>query len=396
MLFPAVHDHLVRNDRLRFYVKLCEGFDEKGIIMRKMVVTGFIAVMALCNVASHVHGQNIQETRLLVNRATENVQQELVPYKGAVEHIFFHPLIAYPERAFDGDRMAKGYNDWFVTTKEFNKIIETLYQRDYILVDIQSLFEEKINNEKIEVVNKTLLLPKGKKPLVISIDDLNYYDYMLANGNVSKLILDQKGNVATYSVDSKGKGVVSYENEIIPLLDRFVEQHPDFSHQGAKATIALTGYQGILGYRTNLLGSPQYAAEKEKALAVVRRLKETGWSFASHGYGHLDARKVSLKRLMDDTEQWKREVETLIGHTPVYIYPYGSRVDTDSDKYRYLVKAGFTALCSVGPAPYSKYKQDSFMMDRRHIDGIALQTQRDKLLPLFDAAEVIDPVRAQP
>ncbi|WP_235828095.1 polysaccharide deacetylase family protein [Brevibacillus migulae] len=364
--------------------------------MRKMVVTGFIAVMALCNVASHVHGQNIQETRLLVNRATENVQQELVPYKGAVEHIFFHPLIAYPERAFDGDRMAKGYNDWFVTTKEFNKIIETLYQRDYILVDIQSLFEEKINNEKIEVVNKTLLLPKGKKPLVISIDDLNYYDYMLANGNVSKLILDQKGNVATYSVDSKGKGVVSYENEIIPLLDRFVEQHPDFSHQGAKATIALTGYQGILGYRTNLLGSPQYAAEKEKALAVVRRLKETGWSFASHGYGHLDARKVSLKRLMDDTEQWKREVETLIGHTPVYIYPYGSRVDTDSDKYRYLVKAGFTALCSVGPAPYSKYKQDSFMMDRRHIDGIALQTQRDKLLPLFDAAEVIDPVRAQP
>ncbi|MBC8079128.1 MAG: hypothetical protein H7X86_02200 [Gorillibacterium sp.] len=31
---------------------------------------------------------------------------QLVPYSGPVEHIFFHPLIAFPELAFDGDRMA--------------------------------------------------------------------------------------------------------------------------------------------------------------------------------------------------------------------------------------------------------------------------------------------------
>lgn len=33
------------------------------------------------------------------------------------------------------------------------------------------------------------------------------------------------------------------------------------------------------------------------------------------------------------------------------------------------------------------------MIDRRHIYGISLRTQRDKTLPLFDANTVIDPVR---
>jgi hypothetical protein len=34
-----------------------------------------------------------------------------VKYEGSVEHIFFHPLIAYPELAFDGDGLAKGYDN---------------------------------------------------------------------------------------------------------------------------------------------------------------------------------------------------------------------------------------------------------------------------------------------
>ena len=364
--------------------------------MHKKIISGLIAAALLAVGSPAAYGQNIREAWITAERSAAIARQQLYPYKGPVEHIFFHPLIAYPERAFDGDRMSKGYNDWFVTVKEFSRIIESLYKRNYILVDIRSLYEERISNGKRVVIAKTLQLPKGKKPLIISVDDLNYYDYMLANGNVSKLILDQGGNVAAFSRNDQGSGIVSSENEIIPLLDRFVRLHPDFSYQGAKAVIALTGYQGVLGYRTNLLRSPQYEAEKAEALRVIKRLKETGWSFASHGYGHLDAQKASYKRLVADTEQWKREVEPLIGRTSVYIYPYGTRVETDSAKYRYLVQAGFTALCSVGPTPYIRFKQDSFMMDRRHIDGIALQTQRVRLLPLFDADEVIDPVRPLP
>ena len=39
--------------------------------------------------------------------------------------------------------------------------------------------------------------------------------------------------------------------DLVPILDRFVEEHPDFSYRGAKAILALTGYNGVLGYRTD-------------------------------------------------------------------------------------------------------------------------------------------------
>ncbi|MGO0063347.1 polysaccharide deacetylase family protein [Brevibacillus fluminis] len=324
---------------------------------------------------------------------TEVPKGDWVAYKGPVEHIFFHPLIAYPELAFDNDSMTKGYDDWFVTVKEFDHILEDLYKNQYVLISMDQLYEQKTVNGKKELVKKPLMLPKNKKPLVLSVDDMNYYDYMLQNGNVYKLILDEKGRVATYSLTPKGEKRIAYDNEIVPILDTFVSEHPDFSIDGAKGTIALTGYQGVLGYRTNELTSPAYQTEKADAIKVINRMKETGWSFASHGYGHRDAHKISYKSLVEDTERWKKEVEPLVGDTPIYIYPYGSRVDTDSDKYKYLVKAGFPVLCGVGPQPYLKYKSDSIMMDRRHIDGIALKTQGDKLKDLFDSKEVIDSVR---
>jgi hypothetical protein len=320
----------------------------------------------------------------------KSLELPLMKYQGPVEHIFFHPLIAYPELAFDGDSLAKGYNDWFVTVKEFNKILDSLYKNQYMLIDIRNVFDEKDGL----VQPKELWLPKGKKPIILSIDDLNYYAYMRENGNVYRLILDEKDEVATYSVAPGGKEIEARDNEIVPILDDFVRAHPDFSWQGAKGVIALTGYEGILGYRTDQLDLPDYAENKEAVLPVIEKMKATGWSFASHGYGHLDAAKVTLDRFKKDTLRWKKEVEPLIGPTSVYIYPFGSSVLPDNPKYQFLVEQGFRLMCSVGPTPYLAFKPDSAMMDRRHIDGIALHDQRSRLLPLFDSKEVWDDVRA--
>ncbi|WP_221563308.1 polysaccharide deacetylase family protein [Alkalihalobacillus sp. TS-13] len=319
---------------------------------------------------------------------TEDPDGKLVEYHGPVEHIFFHPTIVYPELAFDYDAMAKGYNDYFVTVDEFKRTLDELHKNDYILIDINSLVEEK---EDGKIVTRQLMLPEGKKPLVLSIDDMNYYDYMRKNGNVYKLVLDEEGEVASYEKTLEGKELITRDHAIVPILEQFVEEHPDFSFNGAKGLIALTGYEGVLGYRTNELNSVEIEDRKQEALKVIKRLKETGWSFASHGYGHLDANKVGYHRLADDTHQWKEEVEVLIGGTDVYIYPYGSRVETGGAKFKDLVETGFKILCGVGPEPYMEVYEDSaIMMDRRHIDGIALQTQKDRLAPLLDADNVLE------
>lgn len=313
---------------------------------------------------------------------------KLVEYDGPVEHIFFHPVIAYPELAFDQDSLAKGYNDYFVTVNEFKRVLDELYKNDYILIDIRLLTEIK---EDKTIERQKLKLPEGKKPLILSVDDMNYYDYMLENGNVYKLLLDDDGNVASYSKTPDGEEVIERDNAIVPILDQFVKEHPDFSLKGAKGLIALTGYQGVLGYRTNELNSSEFNSEKTEALKVIKRLKETGWTFASHGYGHLDANKVDYHQFVKDTDQWKEEVESLIGLTDIYVYPYGSKVETGSRKFDYLVESGFKILCSIGPKPYlQEYNSKAIMMDRRHIDGIALQTQQEHLSPLLDADKVLE------
>ncbi|UQD53072.1 hypothetical protein C0971_14195 [Bacillus methanolicus] len=324
-----------------------------------------------------------------------NPKEELVVYNGPIEHIFFHPLIIDPKLAFDGDAMSKGYDDYFVTVKEFKKMIDSLYRKNFVLIKMSDLFQEQKINGKVTLTKKELKLPKNKKPLILSVDDLNYYQYMKENGNAYKLIIDEDGELATYSNDKTGAEIISRDNEIVPILNSFVNEHPDFSFNGAKGIIALTGYEGILGYRTHELTNKNYAHEKEEAKRVVDKLKKDGWEFASHGYGHLNTRKISLSTLRSDTERWKKEVESLIGKTNIYIYPFGSSVLPGDPKFQALRDYGFSIFCSVGPNPYLSFSSQYAMMDRVHIDGIGLRQQKDIMARFFNSDEVMDPERKQ-
>jgi hypothetical protein len=337
--------------------------------------------------------QEISKKIASLELARQEEGKNLVPYNGSIQHIFFHPLIAYPELAFDGDFQARGFNEWFVTIPEFKKIIKSLYSQGFILVNITDLYEIEKVGDKETIIPKQLHLPEGKRPMIISIDDLNYYRYMVQNGTVHKLILDKEGKVATYSQSLKGEEVIAYDNEIVPILDSFVEEHPDFSFRGAKGVIALTGYEGILGYRTDETELPEFEKEKEEALKVVQVLKDTGWLFASHSQGHLNVREDSYDRVVRDTQRWQREVESLIGPTDVYIYPFGASVKPEDPKFKFLQEAGFKVFCSVGPNPYLKYSEQHILMDRRHIDGLALFQQAESLRDLFVSEEILDPLR---
>lgn len=50
----------------------------------------------------------------------------------------------------------------------------------------------------------------------------------------------------------------------MPILNKFVKEHPDFSLNGEKGVVALTGYEGVLGYRTNELTSKDYTKNKKQ------------------------------------------------------------------------------------------------------------------------------------
>ena len=321
--------------------------------------------------------------------------ESFIPYEEPVRHVFFHSLIVDTSLAFDGDHMANGYNYWMTTVDEFKAMLQELYRNDFILIDIHDLYTEETDEEgNITLAANKPLIPEGKKPLVISVDDVNYYDYMKNDGFARKLLIDQNGDVKNLYIDAEGNELIG-DYDVAPILDSFVKEHPDFSLRGAKGVLALTGYEGTLGYRTNDPESPTYEQDLMDAAAVAKRLKENGWHFAVHGWGHRDAAKITYEHLKQDTARWKEEVASLVGDTDIYIYPYGSEVDYPSDKLTFLQSEGYRIFCGVWTKPFVSVKSTYVRQSRCNLDGYNMITRPGSLADLFDVEKVLDQSRPE-
>ena len=330
-----------------------------------------------------------------------------VAWNDIVEHLFFHPVVAYPELAFDGDSQANGIDDWMVTVDEYNKILQSVYDNGYILVDINDVWSETTGEDgQPKMVRNTLYIPEGKKPLILSYDDVNYYDYMLKDGFTYKLIIGDDGLLWSWGKDPQGNEVVSQDLDALTILDKFVRQHPDFSPFGAKGSLSLTGYQGILGYRTNTdtkdwddAKEANRQREREAVKPIIAELKRTGWTFGSHTWGHINLSNHSVESVKEDTQRWLDEVGSLVGPTTILYYPHGARPDGDDWKttgpvFKYLQSQGFRVFASVGIESFSYIKKDicAVICDRLHPDGTTLRSAKclERYMKFYDAREVID------
>lgn len=334
----------------------------------------------------------------------EKEKASLVLYGGEytsitqINHIFFHSLVADNSKAFDGDRKSKGYNMYMTTISEFNKMMDAMYQEGYVLVRMADLVkQETLEDGTTRYVENQIYLRPGKKPFVLSQDDVSYYSYMDGDGFATRIVIGKDGKPTCEMLQEDGTTIAG-AFDIVPILDAFIEAHPDFSYQGAKGLLALTGYDGVLGYRTNDETSPTYEKDKEAATEVAKVLKEEGWEFASHSWGHKNMTTISVDTLKRDTERWLKEVEPLIGSTDILVFPFGNDIENtigkySNEKYQYLKKKGFNIYVGVYKEPWMQIHKEYVRMNRRPLDGQALLQFPDRLKDLFDAKDIIDPQR---
>ena len=80
---------------------------------------------------------------------------------------------------------------------------------------------------------------------------------------------------------------IMHDNEFIPILEQFIFEHPDFSHNSARGIIFFTGENGILGYDTNSK-SASAKLESKRVLEVISKLKSNGWEFGCNNYRYFD------------------------------------------------------------------------------------------------------------
>lgn len=340
-----------------------------------------------------------------------------------VTHIFYHSLVVDPERGFAGDdSAAAGFKQWMTTVDEFNKITQAMYDNGYVLVDLHDLVNQTTDEDgTVHFTTNQIMLPEGKKPFVLSLDDLSYYHSYDGRGTASKMILDENGKPTCEYIQADGTTVVG-AYDCVPLLDQFLEEHPDGAYHGARGTIALTGYNGILGYRTDIAyktgenltadqqawldNHPNFDWDKECAEAkkVAEGMIADGWKFASHTWGHIRVGDASLESIKTDTEKWMNYVAPLIGGTDTIIFAHGQDLadwhdySADNEKFAYLKSQGFNFFCNVDSSQYFLQIRDNYVRQgRRNLDGYRLWNdvhgEKNRTSDLFDASQILDPAR---
>lgn len=335
-------------------------------------------------------------------------QSKMVEWKdaNAIPNLSFHMLIADPSRAFSDVNLGGKYNRNFVTTDEFSKILEQLYAGGYVLVDFDSFIDRGTNVDGSEVFSaKTIYLPEGKKPIMITQTMVNYMSYMVDSnddgeadaggaGFANKLVVEN-GEIKARYVDINSQTHVG-DYDLVPILESFIKAHPDFSYQGARATLAVTGEEGIFGYRINstyvpTLGQEYVNQEIAGAKELVQALRNKGYTLASFTYGNSNYRNLNANNIKEEMQSWNTHITPVIGNVDILVFAQTSDIDDyNGTKFDVLYDAGFRIFVNNGSATSAQINSTYVRQTRLMVTGNSMMWYSSNFTGIFDTNVVLD------
>ena len=355
----------------------------------------------------------------LSSRVTEYSQakSQLVAWEdpSQVLTLSFQMLVEDIQMGLKHATHAQSINRNFITTGEFSQILQELYDNGYVLVRPSDYITSEVSADGQTVYNaKPIYLPAGKKPLVLTETNVNYNLYLIdsdgdkladknGGGFASKLILDAAGKITCEMVNSSGQTVTG-AFDLVPILDAFVEAHPDFSYRGAKAVLALTGYNGLFGHRTNTEAIEQFGQEAydeavSNAIAVAAKLRETGYVLACYTFENIAYGDASVSQIESDLNRWNNEVVPILGQIDILVYAQGSDIaggkTYSGEKYDLLKKAGFNHFIGFCDGNSGMFYADTgyVRQGRILVTGANLAHNSDWFMGMFYASNILDPAR---
>ena len=346
----------------------------------------------------------------------ESAKKSMVAWEdpNQIVNLSFQLLIADPVLGFNNSTYGSSINRNFITTAEFSKILQQLYNNGYILVDFEDFIEKTVSADgTVSYDSKTLYLPKGKKPLMLTQTNVNYNYYLIDSdgdkiadakgcGIASKLLWDGT-NFTCERVDASGNRVTG-AYDMVPILENFIKEHPSFSYRGARATLALTGYNGLFGYRTHpsastTFGQTAYQQDIQDATAVANALRKAGYNLACYTYENIPYGDYSINQIKNDLNNWLNEAAPILGSLDTFVFAQQSDITKDEiysgEKYTNLRDAGFRyylGFCSDGQS-WTTVTNEYVRMGRILVTGSALAHHADWFANMFDAAAVLDSSR---
>lgn len=295
-----------------------------------------------------------------------------------IPNLSFHLLIADSGRAYS-DALAGSYRSNFVTTGQFSDILEQLHTNGYVLVNLASCLTETTGTDGSTTSTvQPIYLPEGKKPLMMTETLVNYFAYMVDGdkdgtpdkngaGFANRLVLED-GKIQAAYIDSEGQQLVG-DYDLVPILNSFIEAHPDFSYRGAKAILAVTGDEGVFGWRTTNGDEATISGAK----AVVEALRASGYQIACNSYANLNYGSTSMVEIQADLSNWDKDVKTVLGDVDILVVARGGELPPGSSRFQTIREAGFRYILDAGTQG-SSLNDGIFYQNRIMVLGSKLST----------------------
>ena len=357
-------------------------------------------------------GTDAEHQQAITEKKAEytNAQSQLVEWKDVsqIPNLSFHVLMADPTRAISDAQYGGLYNRNFVTINEFSKILEHLYSGGYILVDFDSFISTSTGVDGREsFFQSQLMLPAGKKPIMITETMVNYFNYMIDGNNdgepdaggagfASKLVVDENGDIKAQYVDGSNQTLIG-NYDLVPILEDFIKAHPDFSYRGARAILAVTGHEGVFGYRCNT----SYIASKSQsyydeqvagAKEIAQALRDKGYTIASYTYSNQKYRDLSAKEISQEMTNWKNQVTPVLGEVDVMVFARenGGINDYTGAVFTSLSDTGFQYFVDDGEKPSVTINTSYVRQTRIMVTGMNMQWHQSWFTQYFDCNTVLD------
>lgn len=316
-----------------------------------------------------------------------------------VSNLSFHTLIADLEAALADNTYGQSgnnrYNRNFITTTEFSAILQQLYENDYVLVDLDDLYTYDKKEETY--VEKELLLPAGKKPILLTQTHCNYYNYMEDSHAFATKLCYGKNGFYNEMVTSGGSTKTG-NFDFVPILENFIQKNPGFSYQGARAILAFSGYDGIFGYRitSDELSSDELTQERTDAKALANALRDAGYTLACYTYNNISYSTHSAQEIKNDIQLWQENIASVIGQTDILVFAQESDIGTnykDNNKFDVLYENGYRFF--LGSAPFLSCEVSSQYVrhSRLIVSGTTLSHNSKWFEDILDTSALLDTTR---
>lgn len=340
-------------------------------------------------------------------------RSQLVEVKdtSGIANLSFHVLMADAARAcskdVSGAELSGLYNKNFVSVEEFSRILNQLYSANYVLVDFNSFISRNNGVDGNEsFFAGSLFLPQGKKPIMITETMVNYFEYMVdpdkdgtpdakGHGFANKLVVDEYGDIKAAYVDSNGQNLVG-NYDLVPVLEAFIQEHPDFSYRGARAILAVTGTEGVFGYRTNTSyvasrGQVYYDEQVSEAKKVVAALREKGYTIASYTYSNQAYRSMTTLQIQAEIQNWANQITPVLGDVDTIVFARGSDIEAYSGTtFNVLYNSGLRFFLNSGSSPRVDTNTTFIRQTRLMVTGEALAWYTSQFSEYFDCNVVLD------